>query len=327
MNLRNLKTFVTVAEYGTVSKAATLLHITQPALSRQITSLELELGFKLFERAGRRLALTRGGEQLLGEARSVLAGAAALRERAQALRRGDIQMLRIAGSALTIEAIIPEFLHRFAELVPGVRLVPIEADSPRHLDMLERGEVHLAINPINVLPFDDRHFASYLLQRFHLMAACARSFALEQAETIDIGALVQHPLLLLGSRYSTRNLFDAACQLANVRPNTAFESGAVHTLLRLAEEGHGVAVIPSILRTDRNKIRTLVVTHRQQPLQLMLASLWDRRRMDSRAAEGFSEMIAEYLQETFPLVQPTKTKAADAPEIVAMQPPARTRQA
>ena len=65
MDLKRLRTFVAVAEHGTVSKAAEVLNITQPALSRQIGSLEHEFGFELFERSGRRLLLTPRGEQLL----------------------------------------------------------------------------------------------------------------------------------------------------------------------------------------------------------------------------------------------------------------------
>jgi LysR family nitrogen assimilation transcriptional regulator len=93
MDLKRLRTFVTVAEHGTVSKAAAVLNITQPALSRQIGSLEYEFGFALFERSGRRLLLTPRGEQLLADCRSILARAASLAERAQALRRGDIKVL------------------------------------------------------------------------------------------------------------------------------------------------------------------------------------------------------------------------------------------
>ena len=69
MDLRHTRTFVTVAELGTVSKAALRLRIAQPALSRQISDLEQELGFKLFDRVGRRLLLTGEGEQLLADCR------------------------------------------------------------------------------------------------------------------------------------------------------------------------------------------------------------------------------------------------------------------
>ena len=76
MDLRHLRTFATVAQQGTVSKASAELHIAQPALSRQIKDLEQELGVKLFDRVRRRLVLTSEGEQLLGDCRTPLAPSA-----------------------------------------------------------------------------------------------------------------------------------------------------------------------------------------------------------------------------------------------------------
>src|SRR3984885_11114878 len=105
MNLRHARTFVTVAELGTVSKAALRLRIAQPALSRQIADLERELGLKLFDRVGRRLLLTGEGEQLLGDCRGLLNFAGAIGERAQLLRRGDTGVLKIAGSPQIIESV------------------------------------------------------------------------------------------------------------------------------------------------------------------------------------------------------------------------------
>jgi DNA-binding transcriptional LysR family regulator len=301
MDLRRLKTFATVAEHGTVSAAARILHITQPALSRQIGALESELGLKLFERAGRRLVLTPQGEQLLGDCQSLVTHAAALGERAQALRRGDIRVLRVAASALTIEAAFPEFLKLYAEKVPGVRLRLIEADAAEHFSMLQRGEAHLAINTTNAPQTLDPRLESYALPRFQLLAVHAPGYGIGTGETIEIGRLVRHPLLLLDQSYATRNVFDAACRLAAVVPNVFFESAAVHALVALAEAGHGVAVIPSILRHDRKRVRALRVTHRQQPLELTLAVLWDKRRTLPRHAESFSDLFAAYLREAYPV--------------------------
>jgi DNA-binding transcriptional LysR family regulator len=77
MNLRQALTFVTVAELGTVSKAALQLRIAQPALSRQIIDLERELGLRLFDRVGRRLLLTGEGEQMIAGQRRPGAGSIA----------------------------------------------------------------------------------------------------------------------------------------------------------------------------------------------------------------------------------------------------------
>jgi DNA-binding transcriptional LysR family regulator len=299
MDLKRVRTFVAVAEHGTVSKASEVLNITQPALSRQIGSLERELDFKLFGRVGRRPVLTTRGEQLLADCRSLLAHAGAVDERARGLGRGDMRVLRVAGSALTIEGVFPTFLGVYAERNPGVRLALVEADAARHLDLLERGEVHLAINVVNVIQVDDHRFASYLLPPFHVLAACSRSLDIEQAETIDIRRLAHYPLLLPHASFATRAIFDAACRVAGVRPNVFIESGAAHALLALAEAGHGVAIIPSILKAQRKSLQIMRVVHRREPLRIALAVLWDRRRTQARQAEGFGELLAAHIKDTF----------------------------
>ena len=72
---------------------------------------------------------------------------------------------------------------------------------------------------------------------------------------IDIARLAGYPLLLPDTGYSIRRFFNAACRLAHVDPNILLESRAPHTLLALAEAGQGVAVIPSLLRTDLPALR------------------------------------------------------------------------
>lgn len=248
MDFKRLSTFATVAEQGTVLKAAQVLHITQPALSRQIGSLEQDLGFNLFDRVGRRLLLTPRGEQFLGECRHLLAEASALAERAKELRRGDIKVLRVAATSEPVEGLLPTFLHRYAQRYPDVQLVLVEADAAEHLGMLEWGEVHLAAAVINVLQLDAGRFASHPLPDFYVEAACAPSLRLAKSETIDIRRVSEHPLLLTRQLCATRLLFDAACRLAGVKPDIFIESISAHALLALAEQGHGIAIVPSIAR-------------------------------------------------------------------------------
>jgi LysR family nitrogen assimilation transcriptional regulator len=300
MDLKRLRTFVVVAEHGSISAATQVLNITQPALSRQITGLEQELGHKLFDRAGRHLLLTSFGEQIIGDCRSLLAQVSALTERAQSLRRGDLTVLKIAGSALTIEGIFPAFLRRWDDQASGVRLAMIEADADKQLDMLERGEAHLAINVVNVVPVDNARFASYLLPLFHVVAAYSPSLPIAELDTIEIQDLARYPLLLPSSHYATRSIFDAACGVAGVRPDVMVESGAAHALLALAEAGHGVAIIPSILLPNAQRLRTLRVTHRREDLHIELAVLWDRRRGLSHQAVAFSNLLSEHVREMFP---------------------------
>src|SRR6266540_1976171 len=249
MDIKRLRTFVAVADLGTVSKAALRLRISQSALSRQISDLEYECGFKLFDRIGRRLFLTTRGEQLLGDCRGVLGHMGSLGERIELLKRGDSGVLKLAAPPQTIESVLSGFLPRYAERFPAVRVKLTEA------------------------------------------------LGLDQ-------------LLLLDSGYSVRRLFNAACRLADVEPNILLESRAPHTLLALAEAGQGVAIIPSVLRTDRYRLRIARVTHRRKPLRDRYVIQWDKRRPMPSYAQNFCTSLAEYMREVLPITQPSSSVAA-----------------
>lgn len=308
MDLRHARTFVAVAEMGTVSKAALQLHVAQPALSRQISDLEAELGVKLFDRVGRRLVLTGEGEQLLDDCRALLADADRIHERARQLQRGDTGVLKVAASPQIIEGAVSEFLCRYAQHYPSVRVKLVEAigwsDVAR---MLEGGTIDLGLNLMGAVPPDDRRFSSYPLEPIDLLAACRPGLALRE-DAIEITQLAQHALLLLDASYVFRRHFDSACRMAGVEPNVVYESRTPHTLLAMAESGHGVAIIPSGMRADRHGLHLAAITYRGEPLRELLTVYRDKRRALPRYAEAFCKMLGEYLREVFPISRPTKRR-------------------
>jgi len=306
MDLRHARTFVTVAELGTVSKAALQLRIAQPALSRQINALERELGIKLFDRIGRRLLLTSAGEQLLGDCRGLLNYAGAIGEHAQALQRGDVGVLKVGASPQHIESVQSMFLHRYAKHYPNVQVKLIEAAGRDTMAMLERREIHLGQNLAPIIGPDDRRFGSLPLQHVDLLVACDPDLDLGEGATVDIGRLAPHRLLVLDSSFVFRRTFDAACRLADIRPNIFMESHAPHTLLALAEAGHGVAIIPSQLRADHYRLRILAVTYRGRRLRTPMVILWDKQRPRPRYATAYCAMLADYVREIFPITRPSK---------------------
>src|SRR5262249_12155193 len=99
---------------------------------------------------------------------------------------------------------------------------------------------------------------------------------------------------------------DAACRLAGLGPKIRFESRSPHTLLVLAEAGHGVAVIASTFQTHRYDLKILRLTFRGRPLREPLAILWDKRRPLPRYATAFCEMWAEHVGRVFPITRPTE---------------------
>ena len=301
VDLRHIRTFVTVAEAGTVSLAAEHLHIAQPALSRQIANLESELGLKLFDRVGRRLVLTSEGEQLLSDCRGLLNHARAVGEQAQLLRRGDIGVLRVSASPHLIEGIFPDLLRHYARRYPNVQVRLVDAVGPQLFAMLERGETHLAQAVARAVDPNEHRFASYPLAPMEMLAACHPKLTLGKDGAVEIGGLAAYPLLQATSDFSIRRSFDAACRLAGFTPNNVLECRAPHGLLAMAEAGHGVAIIPSALRIHRYRVRVLRVTYRGKPLDEPLTVLFDRRRPLPAHAKVFCEMLGEHVRKCFPL--------------------------
>lgn len=308
MDLRHTRTFVTVAELGTVSKAALHLRVAQPALSRQIADLEQELGLKLFDRVGGRLLLTGEGEQLLSDCRGLLNHATAVGERAQQLRRGDVGVLKVAATPLHIEGVFSQFLHRYAQRYPNVQVNVTEGSGLEILAMLERGEVHLGQMLPYAVPLDDGRFGSQPLEPAELLAACHPPLTLGNRGAIEVDRLAPHPLLLLDGGFGLRRAFDAASRLAGLKPNIRLESRHPHSLLALAEAGHGVAIIASTFSTHRYDLKITRLTYRGRPLREPLAVLWDKRRPLPRYATAFCEMWAEHVREVFPITRPTEPK-------------------
>jgi DNA-binding transcriptional LysR family regulator len=215
-------------------------------------------------------------------------------------------VLKVAAPPHTIESVLSTFLSRYAERFPNVHVKLTEALGRDQTAMLERGEVHVGIRHDP----GDRRFESLVLPPDEVLAACTPSVELGHAGTIDIIRLASYPLLLLESGYSIRRLFNAACRLADVEPNVLLESRAPHTLLALAEAGQGVAIIPSLLRTDRYKLRIVGVTHRRKRIRERFAIQWDKRRPMPPYAESFCQALAEYMREALPITQPSESKMA-----------------
>jgi DNA-binding transcriptional LysR family regulator len=305
MDLRHLRTFVAVTEQGTVSKASLRLRIAQPALSRQIMELEEELGLRLFDRVRRRLVLTSEGEQLLGDCRSVLGAVGSFSERAQRLRQAETGILKVAVTPQTLEGVFSTFLHRYAKRRPNVKISLTEAVGSNLVALVERGEVHITICMMRSVENDNHLFESFPLPPIEFLAASDTSLQLGIGAKVDIIKLATYPLLLLDSSFGIRKTFDAACRLAGFKPSIAIESRSPQALLALAEAGHGVAIIPSVLSTHRYRLRIVHITHRRRPLREALGAHWDKRRALPPYAKDFCESLAAHMREAG-LAQPAK---------------------
>src|SRR5262245_554629 len=283
MELRHLRYFVSVAEAASVSKAALRVHISQPALSRQIHELQTELGVRLFDRVGRGIRLTAEGEDLLASARDVLTRVESLGARARALGDGTIGVLRVGATPQTMQSILPGFLTRYRRSRPGIDVQLVEEGGARLLSLVEEGSLHLAMSGV----LTGTRLERRLLFPIRVLAVTARKPRGKRVVAIDVRELVGEPLLLLREDFGTRQLFDAACRIAHLQRRIVLESGEPNSLVALAEQGHGLAVVPSTVRFTSKSVRTIPVLQDGKSLGTWGCVFWDARRALPTYATSF----------------------------------------
>lgn len=147
MELRHLRYFVAVAEEGNISKAAQRIHLTQPALSRQIKSLEDEIGLCLLERRANSFQLTEPGQTLLREAREVLSRADLALERVRS--SGAVRHLRIGYAPSLTFGMLPSAIQRFTQIHPRVRVELSDLSSTGMMDGLNNGTLDLIVTAVS----------------------------------------------------------------------------------------------------------------------------------------------------------------------------------
>jgi DNA-binding transcriptional LysR family regulator len=186
----------------------------------------------------------------------------------------------------------------------------IEALGADTQGLLERGEIHLGQTLLSAVQPGNPRFAHHPLKPVDLLAVWHPRLVPGKGSEIEIARLAACPLLLLDTSFTFRRTFDAACRLAGIEANNiAFESRVPHTLLTMAEKGHGVAIVPSALRIDRYPLlRIARVTYQGKALREPLAIFWDKRRPLPAYATAFCTMLAEYAHEVFPISRPSEPK-------------------
>src|SRR5215469_6919002 len=145
MELRHLRYFVAVAEMENVSHAALKLHVSQPALSRQIRDLEGEIGFSLFERTAKSVRLTDAGRIFVDNARALLQNADEAVTKARAVANVEAAELHVGYSPTPTAEILPKTLRSFQRAMPHVHVKLHDLSSSAILDGIRSGQLQLGL--------------------------------------------------------------------------------------------------------------------------------------------------------------------------------------
>ncbi|MBP1468480.1 LysR family transcriptional regulator [Candidatus Chloroploca sp. M-50] len=291
MELRHLRYFEAVARYSHVTRAAAELHIAQPALSKQISQLEQELGVALFDRVGRNVRLTEAGEALLPHARAVMAQVESARaEMAEriGLRRGRASV----GTPPTVGTqLLPRVLAAFNRHYPGIELRLHEAGVQTLFDLLEAGLTDVGIV---TLPVEDEHLTVVPLFTEEMVIVVCRDHPLAAQGMAQIADFQDASWVLSPENYELREATLTACQKAGFTPRVVLDGGETDTLLRFVAAGIGIALVPRLAVQETSEVMVLRVT--DQKLERTLGLVWRGDRVASPAARALRDFLVAQLK-------------------------------
>jgi DNA-binding transcriptional LysR family regulator len=278
MELRTLGYFVAVAGAGSVSAAADVVHVTQPALSRQLRQLEAELGVDLFSRRGGRLVLSAAGRQFLPHAQDVLRRAEDARVAARSYAAGRLERVTIAAPTTTLTDVIAPFL---ATLGPDDPMPTVhETDALEAYAALQHG-ADLAIATEAPRP----PLVSTALAVLPVWAYVRADHPWAARGSVRLDELADETVLALSPSFKPRQILDEAASRAGVGLRLV-ECSNPQVAQALAAAGRGVAVVSDDPRFD---LVPLEVAGPDGPLRIRLFAAWEASH---HAAATMAELAA-----------------------------------
>jgi DNA-binding transcriptional LysR family regulator len=247
MELRHLRYFVAVAEALNFTRAATRLRVAQPALSRQVSDLEEELGVDLLKRTSHGVLLTAEGKLFLEESRVTLKQADESVTKVRALARGEIGELQVGFLAPLDLHILPRALAEFQKTTPGVKVALRDLGSDDLCDELRNGTLHLAV----MMQPSEESTAGIEFEeigRYPLFVAMAPGHPLARLNIIPLEMLVKQPLAILDHKRNSEFHRMLRRVFAPLRPNIATESGSLNSLITELGVGKHVAVVSQLFK-------------------------------------------------------------------------------
>lgn len=303
MEFHQLRYFVAVVETGSFGKAADRCHVAQPSLSQQIIKLEKELGEPLFDRLGRRIAVTDAGEALFPRAKRVLAEVDNIRSDViEDVEEGRGRV--VVGAIPTIAPyLLPPAVKSFRAAYPEAHIEVIEDVTSNLIQMLVDAEIHVALMST---PVNDHRMVVERIATEPLLPVAAKSHALASRKRVKYSDLDEEPAIVLHEMHCLSGQVNSLCSEKGIRQQIICRSSQLATVLSLVSLGLGISVVPKacLSSTAPKGLSQLAMTGPDPTRDI--AAVWNHgREMSGLGRELIQEIrVAADRSDAFELVDP-----------------------
>lgn len=290
MHFRQLEAFRTVMTTGSTVRAAELMQVTQPAVSRSISELEAAVGFALFDRVRGRLVPTPEGQLFFREVDTSFRGLDRLRAAAATIRDYGSGSIRVASLAALGAEVVPKAIHSFLAENPRIKIAlqVLPSSSVRNLVVDGQFDLGLAADEVDMSGLDSQLFGN-----FAVVCAIPAGHPLATLQTIRPRDVEGHALIGLAPEDRARHRIDEMLRAENVEPDYIVETPSSSTICALALAGAGVGFV-SPLTVHGFVDRGLVLRPFEPRVNFRYYLLF---RPDSQKARLVKAFVAALLQE------------------------------
>lgn len=242
LTIRQLRSFAVLARTASFTRAAGALHLSQPALTVQIRSLEEELGVRLFDRNTRQVRLTPIGQELLPTFDRLLRDIDSAAESARELAAGIRGVVHVAALPSISSTLLPAAIARLRRSHPGIEVRLRDLLAQRVLAAVRSEEADYGIGAFDRI---DADMESEKILSDRLEAVFAKGHPLSRKKAIELADLAELPLIMMDTQSSVRALVESEMMAKKLRPRSGYEVTYISTAAALARAGLGVTLLPS----------------------------------------------------------------------------------
>jgi DNA-binding transcriptional LysR family regulator len=255
--LKQLRAFCCAAQTGSISKAAERLHLSQPSVTLQIQALERELSTTLFERRGPKIQLTPDGRNLYELSQPLVHGIDALSE-TFAANSGQVSSgdLSIAAGESTLLYLLPDFIKRFSDRFPGIRIKLQNVTGRDGLALLRADEADFAVGSFLEIPDDITYHAVFSYDPMLIVPVHHPLAKKKQPRLEDISP---HGLILPPRHLSTWSVVDTVFRQHDLDYHVTLEAGGWEIVKKYVELGMGISIVSGICLTGNERLVAIPV--------------------------------------------------------------------
>lgn len=287
MDLLLLRSFLAVAEAGSITAGAERLGLTQPALTRRLQQLEEELGAQLLDRGRKGAALTETGVLVEAEGRALIDRYDALRSQVSRYQKLEGGTIKIGGGATAVSFLLPRAITLFQSAHPNVLIQMREAGSAEIADDVASGRIELGVV---TLPVRGRHLDVRPLITDRITLVGRRDHPLAMKRRVAIADLAEYPFVAFEAGSALRQIIDARLRDAGVSPHVAMELRSIPAILRLVSATGHLAFVSHLGLETQDDVVELCVRGLRIERKLALITRRDHRL--SPAAAKFVALLA-----------------------------------